>query len=367
MNKPLKFLLLSIPGLLAVANMFVLLKVKIKAQTIVTRQLLVEEVDEFDLSPDGEYIAFCNTKGLRRLSLKSGKQEWLLHFPSQSPRCLLHSIKWSPDMTRIAFVHVPSRQLMILDLVTKELRIIDRAFGLINGVAWSPDGRQLAWIRQEEGERKAVWQYKLLVGMFERDKVHFKVLYEDKMGIYSPCWAADGQFLVFIGFAKDPKGVGGPVSVLGVIRSDGTNLKWLYPLGSFPIIFKVFSPTYSVSPDGMTVAYWIGGRLWLYFFKKPAVPPVKILSVGIRIEEIRWSPDGKGLLYVVPSQIKEGPMPPGMLPPVSPPYSLYWVDKEGKENRFILREEKAIRNLQWLKGRDIFYISGGALWKVTLR
>lgn len=143
MNKPLKFLLLSIPGLLAVANVFVLLKVKIKAQTIVTRQLLVEEVDEFDLSPDGEYIAFCNTKGLKRLSLKSGKQEWLLHFPSQSPRCLLHSIKWSSDMTRIAFVHVPSRQFKDVPRIVKDLNRGWLAIGRLCQVTF---GRCVTWI-----------------------------------------------------------------------------------------------------------------------------------------------------------------------------------------------------------------------------
>jgi len=122
-----------------------------EAQKIVNRQPLVERVHDFALSPDGEYIAFCNIEGLKKISLKSGEQEWLLQPLYHLPKCPIHTIKWSPDMTHIAFVSMALPQhseLKVLNLATKRLRVIDCAHSFC-GVTWSPDGKQLAWIKRE--------------------------------------------------------------------------------------------------------------------------------------------------------------------------------------------------------------------------
>jgi WD40 repeat protein len=148
MNKTLKFLLLSMLVLLAaVASLS--LRVNIMGlQKIVNKELLVERVHDFALSPDGEYIAFCNIDGLKKIYLKSRKEEWLLRFFYHLPKCPIHSIKWSPDMTHIAFVSMasPQHELKVLNLATKRLRVIDRAHSFC-GVTWSPNGKQLAWIK----------------------------------------------------------------------------------------------------------------------------------------------------------------------------------------------------------------------------
>ena len=366
MNKTLKFLLLSMLGLLTTVILFSLRVNIMRAQEIVNRQPLVEKVHDFALSPDGEYIALCNIDGLKKISLKSGKQEWLLQSLYYLPKCPIHTIKWSPDMTYIAFVSMASPQhseLKVLNLATKSLRVIDRAHSF-HGVTWSPDGKQLAWIKRES----KTGQYRLLIGVIGKDKVHLTVLYEDKM-IHSIRWTADGQFLIFVRDSRWDPTVGKHFSsALGVIQLDGTNLKnlkWLSPPGRFPVhgYYSIPHSGWAVSPDGTTLAFGFGNSIWLYSLRKSETLPMEIRLVG-RALETCWSPDGKGLLYVV-SESKE-PVAPGSVR-AGPPHSLYWIDKEGKKNQFIFWEEKGICNLQWLKGRDIFYIGGGTLYRVTLR
>jgi dipeptidyl aminopeptidase/acylaminoacyl peptidase len=362
MNKVLKFLLLSTLRLLA---MVILLSLKVnimEAQEIVTKQLIVARVHNFALSPDGEYIAFCNIEGVKKISLRSKKQEWLLQTLYHPQKCPIHSIKWSPGMTHIAFVNEASPQhneLKVLELMTKKLHIIDRAHSF-HGVTWSPDRKQLAWIKREG----KTGQYRLVVGMIEKNKVCLKVLYEAK-SIHSIHWTIDGQFLIFVRDARWDPTEGNLPAALGVIQPDGVNLRWLLPSERFPMheYFSIPHSGWAVSPDGTIVAFGLGDFIWLHPIRKSEKPPVKIRPVG-RALEICWSPDGKGLLYVV-SEAKAS-VAPGSAK-TCPPHSLYWIDKEGRENRFILREEKGIYNLQWVKERDIFYISGGILYKVTLR
>lgn len=248
--------------------------------------------------------------------------------------------------------------------MTKSLRVIDRAHSF-HGVTWSPDGKQLAWIKHEG---KAGRQDRLLVGVIGKDKVHLTILYEDKM-IHSIRWTADGQFLIFVRDSRWDPTVGKHFSsALGVIQLDGTNLKnlkWLSPPGRFSMhgYYSIPYSGWAVSPDGTTVAFGFGNSIWLYSLRRSETLSKEIHLVG-RALEICWSPDGKGLLYVV-SEAK-APVAPGSAK-IGPPYSLYWVDKEGRKSRFVLREEKGIYNLQWVKERDILYLSGGTLYKVTLR
>jgi len=361
MNKTLKFLLLSMLVLLAaVASLS--LRVNIMGlQKVVNKELLVERVHDFALSPDGEYIAFCNIDGLKKIYLKSRKEEWLLRFFYHLPKCPIHSIKWSPDMTHIAFVSMdsPQHELKVLNLATKRLRVIDRAHSFC-GVTWSPNGKQLAWIKREG----KTGRYRLLVGVIGKDEIHPTILYEDER-IHSIGWTGDGQFLIFVRDARWDPIAGFLSSALGVIQPDGTNLKWLSPSGRFPMhgYYSIPHFGWAISPDGTTVAFGFGDFIWLHSIRKSKTLPIKIRPVD-RALEICWSPDGKGLLYVVSES--KAPVAPGDVR-TGPPHSLYWVDKEGRKNQFILREEKGICNLQWLKGQDIFYISEGTLCKVTLR
>ncbi|MCS7193166.1 MAG: hypothetical protein NZ937_09340 [Armatimonadetes bacterium] len=119
---------------------------------------------------------------------------------------------------------------------------------------------------------------------------------------------------------------------------------------------------YAFSPDGKIVAFGFANFIWLYDLSRPERLLRKIPVVKRPIE-LCWSPDGKSLLYVI-SESNE-PLEPSSAQ-TGLPHSLHWVDKEGKEDLITLREEKGIRNLQWLKGQDVFCISRGNLWKVTL-
>lgn len=127
---------------------------------VLHKDLLAEGVHEFALSPDGQQIVFCDAHGLKRLSLKTGQQEEVLPLSSRNSLCQIRCITWRPDMSCIASVknasaeHIKTprgyteQDLVVLDWGSKATHMIDRA-PVIFDVAWSPDGKQVAWVKSE--------------------------------------------------------------------------------------------------------------------------------------------------------------------------------------------------------------------------
>ncbi len=359
MGRTLKCLWCSIVGLLT-GGVLLMLWVNIMGMPqIVDKQLLLEKVHDFALAPNGKYIAYCDTEGLKIFSLQDKKWTWLLRFRYPQEKCPVRSLKWSPDMAYIAFVRgiLPEEQkLTIFHLKTKKVYVIDHA-PCFTGVAWSPDSKQLAWTKDEGKTMEKFYireQSLLMVGTLEGDRIHPSILYRDH--IRRVLWSPDGQFLLFVK----------SFVALGVMKVNETDLKWIRPSGRFPMHGNFTIAGYDISPDSTKVAFGFGDYIWFYDLRKPEKLLMKIPSHRRLAIEVKWSPEGEGLFYVISEASQSvAPVAPGEAQ-TNPPHALHWIDKEGKQDQVILREEKGIYNLQ-LKGKEIFYISGGCLWKVTLR
>lgn len=338
---------------------------------ILSKERLAEGVHEFALSPDGEQIVYCGSDGLKRLFLKTGREEVLQPFSSHAARCPVRGIAWSPDMSFVAFVRdnaAGETEITVMHLSTKRTAVIARAKRFW-GIAWSPDGEQLAWLKDESDMTPTLAHLKQVfsevstrkegrVGKNARGKTHS----------FNFRWTPDGRYRV-IGHAKE----------LYLVRPAGTEQKLVRPPGPSPRHAAFIIYGWDVSPDSSTLAFGFDNKVWIYSLGNTEHPALTIRVQGIPIG-VCWSPNGEGLLYVVPAPA-EYVLAPGVAK-TGPPHILHWVDRNGKGDRVVLREPNGIYAMQWAKGRDVFYLSRSAttpqtrrqwvvgefeLWRLTLR
>ncbi len=201
----------------------------------------------------------------------------------------LESIAWSPDGRRLAFGVTsfggPARfdGLHVVDLLTGRDRQLVRvgAHGEYNwdDINWSPDGRRLAYA--SDGT----------IALMNADGSGQTVLRTGTTGHdHAPSWSPDGRWIAFA--TRD----NGEPSVYA-IRLDGSQRRLLVPHGAAPawspdgtrIAFRVAEGIEFVSPSGKLLA--------------PGPPPFRVgVPVGINGPPV-WSPDGKKLAM---SNLRDG-------------------------------------------------------------
>jgi Tol biopolymer transport system component len=92
-------------------------------------------------SPDGSKIVFASGSGLEIINADGGNREVLID-RSYGP---IEWLDWSPDGTQIAAVVAGKITVLIVTLSDKSVRQIDtRAEGRYDSILWSPTGDQLA-------------------------------------------------------------------------------------------------------------------------------------------------------------------------------------------------------------------------------
>jgi Tol biopolymer transport system component len=100
-------------------------------------------------SPDGKWIAYVGDGGLSEVLADGSGKRVLLRRGIASPA-------WAPRGSVIAFQEQRGRRVStwLFDVATRKLRLLDRHAGSIGPLAWSPDGRWLAFTVR--GEIRAV-------------------------------------------------------------------------------------------------------------------------------------------------------------------------------------------------------------------
>lgn len=143
---------------------------------------------------------FPDGKGVLALSDETGEVE-LWKFPANGvgkPEALTTDgkvLRWegvpSPDGRRIAH-YDKDLQLWLLDVKTrKNVRIATSADGDFQDLAWSPDGRWLAWAVPGPNTF-------LRISLYDTVSGHTVPVTSDRFNSWSPAWSRDGQWLWFL-------------------------------------------------------------------------------------------------------------------------------------------------------------------------
>ena len=216
-------------------------------------------------SPDGRRIAFPLSRGVAATC--RGTALWVANVDGAGTHRVAGPCasgrEWSPDSRRLAFLDEGMLSTVAVD--GSDLRRLDTSGQALGGIAWSPDGR---WIAYDVGPeaRPTIRIVRADGTAAARDLAHGNL----------PAWSPDGRRLVFTSR-------GGTVFV---VDRSGRNLHRIARLG--------YAPTWS--PDGRTIAY-ANGQIFLVRPDGTHRRQLTHLKPGGTIDWLAWTRSSKRLLY----------------------------------------------------------------------
>ncbi len=344
-----------------------------------------------DISPDGSQIVF--TQG-------SSRQQQSFPFAAYTVSTLGGSTKriadfalgsrWSPDGRFIAYLgRDPSGRrlglwMMDADGSRKRMVFVDSVQGGRVSVAWSPDGKAFAWIRNFLGT----------TGIYEEIVVHDietaseRQLTNDRKDIDEVYWLPQGEILFSSnrGGASNlwtiPSGGGTPVQItkgpgpdLGIKASrDGKRVLYLQQTFNGSILVgdlaglngRQLTPddqsvsTPSFSPDGRQIAYLVADQdplkpfRFIYLVDRDGQNRRQLTMTGENIENFVWSPDGRKIAYVQHVDLE-----------VDSAHSIVIVDLSDPSQRKVVGKGRVIG---WMRdGVSLNVIRNSTSWKVPIQ
>jgi dipeptidyl aminopeptidase/acylaminoacyl peptidase len=205
--------------------------------------------------------------------------------------CTISEAAWSPDGSRIAFVRgryggyneSSSTFVYVAAAAGDDARRLARC-GLCgeqygNQLAWSPDGKRIAFIRDATAGGQSLW-----VVEAEGGEPHRLAKCRTQCRDFQPTWSPNGRLVAFVrATARTPRASG-----LFTVRSDGSGLTRIASASGHPD----WSPdgpriVFDRSPDSIAVVNADGSHPHTLSAGAPGTGP----------GEASWSPDGRKLVF----------------------------------------------------------------------
>ena len=241
-------------------------------------------------SPDGRQVAFDGDKGLCIGDISSRD----LRVVAEEGDEPIGDPQWCPTAPKIAMLRYGGGHVAQIASVdadgSGEARLTNRrSRETVAGesgcgdLAWSPDGRRIAFVRPAD-------QTSAQVFVINADGTGEMKLGEGLTWCDSPCWSPDGQQLVF---------ATGSSKRLCIINADGTDCRMLPGVGdeAESPFHHAWDPAWS--PDGERIAF-VWGRyhaIQLYVADEDGANARCLTPGSGRASDPAWSPDGTRIVY----------------------------------------------------------------------
>jgi hypothetical protein len=173
-------------------------------------KILARQIDAGDMnigpaiSPDGKYVAFLSERDLFSIDLfladaRSGEIIKRLASPSTDPhfdalRFINSAGAWSPDGKQLAFIvfQKGDNRIALLDIesrrITKRLKV--EGTGTISNLSWSPDGSKITFSGMYGGRSDLF--------IIDLDTQDVMKLTDDRYAVLHPAWSPDGSKIAFV-------------------------------------------------------------------------------------------------------------------------------------------------------------------------
>ncbi len=190
---------------------------------------------------------------------------------------------WSPDGKQIAYVSFEQKRAMVYvqSLSTRQRMLLASFPGSNSSPVWSPDGKQLALVLTHEGESQLY--------LMNKDGSDLRrITYSEGIDT-EPAFSPDGKFLLF---TSDR---GGTAQIYRV-SVDGGDAKRLTYEGS-----SNFSPRFSPDGKGFVFSHFSGGKFYIATQDFES-GQMQILTAGGWDKKPSFAPNGKLVLFGTESQ-----------------------------------------------------------------
>jgi Tol biopolymer transport system component/predicted Ser/Thr protein kinase len=268
-------------------------------------RLTTDAAPDFDpaWSPDGGSIAFLRAQGetaeLRLVPALGGPERKLADVQRTCLPGFISTpdVAWSPDGQWIAFPEAGSPGegcgVVALSMKTGEKRRLTspgEASSTDNGIAFSPDGRALAFVRTTN-LRAHLYVVPLSADLHPAGEPRLLPSGNSASNALSPAWTVDGQEIVYAGYDQSLNSRG--LWHVGVSGSrEPQRLAWVGDNSDEP----------AISRQGRRLAYTAAvgdANVWRLELsgRRETAPPVRLISSTQYEGNAQYSPDGKKVVF----------------------------------------------------------------------